>query len=38
MTNIDEVYDLFTWDNTYTPVEYSQREPQGLELAKGVKY
>ena len=38
MTDIDEVYDLFTWDNTYTPEEYSQREQQGLELTKGVKY
>ena len=37
MTNIDEIYDLFTWDNTDTPEEYSQREKQGLELAKGVK-
>lgn len=38
VTNIDEIYDLFTWDNTYTPEEYSRREKQGLELAKGVKY
>ena len=38
MTNIDEIYDLFTWDNTYTSEEYNQREHQGLELAKGAKY
>ena len=38
VTNIDEIYDLFTWDNTYTPEEYSRRKKQGLELAKGVKY
>ena len=38
MTNIDEIYDLFTWDNTYSPEEYCQREQQGLELAKEVKY
>ena len=38
MTNIDEIYDLFTWDSTYTPEEYSRREQQGLELAKGAQY
>ena len=38
MTNIDEIYDLFTWDNSYSPEEYCQREQQGLELAKDVKY
>ena len=38
MTNIDEIYDLFTWDNSYSPEEYNQREQQGLELAKDVKY
>ena len=38
MTNIDEIYDLFTWDNTYTLEEYSRRAQQGLELAKGAKY
>ena len=36
--NIDEIYDLFIWDSTYTPEEYSQREQQGLALARGVKY
>ena len=36
--NIDEIYDLFSWDNAYTPEEYNQREQQGLELAKEVKY
>ena len=38
MTNIDEIYDLFTWDNSYSPEEYCQRELHGLELAKDVKY
>ena len=38
MTNIDEIYDLFTWDNSYSLEEYCQREHQGLELAKDVKY
>ena len=36
--NMDEIYDLFAWDNTYTPEDYRQREQQGLELAKEVKY
>ena len=38
MTNIDEIYDLFTWDSSYSPEEYSQREQRGLELAKDVEY
>ncbi len=38
MVNIDEIYELFTWDSIYTEEEYSLREQQGLELAKSVKY
>ena len=38
MTNIDEIYDLFIWNDSYAPEEYSQREKQGLELAKETKY
>ena len=37
MTNIDEIYDLFTWDNSCSPEEYCQPEQQGLELAKAIK-
>lgn len=35
MTNIDEIYDLFTWDSNYTSEEYNRRVQQGLVLAKG---
>ncbi len=38
MINIDEIYDLFTWDSSYTSEEYNCREQQGLELAKDAKY
>ena len=38
MTNIDEIYELFTWDRSFTNEEYTQRVQTGLELAKGVKH
>lgn len=38
MTNIDEIYDLFTWDSRLTPEEYRRREQRGLALAKDVRY
>ncbi len=38
MINIDEIYDLFTWDSSYSSTEYSQRVERGLELAKEMKY
>lgn len=38
MINIDEIYDLFMWDDSYTPEEYSSREQQGIELARNAKY
>ena len=37
MTNIDEIYDLFTWDSNYTSEEYNRRVQQGLVLAKSAK-
>ena len=38
MTDMDEIYELFTWDSSYTMEEYSRREQKGLELAKSAKY
>ena len=38
MPNIDEIYELFSWDNSNSPEEYERRVRQGLELARDVKY
>lgn len=38
MTNLDEIYDLFSWDNRISQEEYERRVRQGLELAGKVKY
>ena len=38
MSDIDEIYDLFTWDDRYTPEEYKRRVERGLELSKNAEY
>ena len=37
MLNIDEIYELFLWDKTYTEKDYYHRVQKGLKLAKNVK-
>lgn len=35
--SIDEIYDLFTWDASYTDEEYAEREKKGIEEAGKLK-
>ena len=35
--NIDEIYDLFIWDKSFSDEEYAQREKKGIEEASRLK-
>ena len=35
--NIDEIYELFIWDESYTDEEYAAREKRGIEEASKLK-
>ena len=37
MTNIDEIYDLFIWDSSYSPEEFTARENRGIAEASEIK-
>lgn len=37
MLNIDDIYDLFLWDASYSDEEYAAREKQGIEEACKLK-